>query len=62
MISSRPHSKRLHGPGPEVIREFSCSTQLDMKFQMLISMKISRKLACFLVQISVNAICPVHKC
>ena len=45
MISSSPHLKRLHGPGHEVIREFTCSTQLDMKFQMLISMKISRKLA-----------------
>ena len=28
--------------GPEVIKLFSCSTQLSMKFQMLISIKISR--------------------
>ena len=29
-------------PGPEVIKLFSCSTQLSMKFEMLISLKISR--------------------
>ena len=29
-------------PGPKVIKLFSCSTQLSMKFQMLISIKISR--------------------
>ena len=28
-------------PGPEVIKLFLCSTQLSMKFQMLISIKIS---------------------
>ena len=32
-------------PGPEVIKLFSCSTQLSMKFQMLISIKISRNSA-----------------
>ena len=31
--------------GPEVIKLFSCSTQLSMKFQMLISIKISRNSA-----------------
>ena len=29
-------------PGPEVIKLFSCSTHLSMKFEMLISIKISR--------------------
>ena len=27
-------------PGPEVIKLFSCSTQLSMKFQLLIKTKI----------------------
>ena len=32
-------------PGPEVIKTFLFSTQLSMKFQMLIGIKISRKTA-----------------
>ena len=28
------------GPGPEAIKLFSCSTQLSMKFQLLINAKI----------------------
>ena len=32
----------LISSGPEVIKLVSCSTQVSMKFQMLISMKISR--------------------
>ena len=31
--------------GPEVVKLFWCSTQLSMKFQMLISIKISRNSA-----------------
>ena len=31
--------------GPEVIKLFLCSTQLSMKFQMLISIKLSRNSA-----------------
>ena len=34
-------------PGPEVIKLFSCSAQLSMKFQMLISKKISSNSALF---------------
>ena len=34
-------------PGPEVIKLFSCSIQLSMKFQMLIKVKLSRTLASF---------------
>ena len=34
-------------PGPKIIKVFSCSTQLSMKFKMLISMKISRNSAFF---------------
>ena len=33
------------GPGPKVINNFSCSTELSMKFQMLINKKISRNTA-----------------
>ena len=33
------------GPGLEVIKHFSCSTELSMKFQMLIRIKISRNSA-----------------
>ena len=29
-----------HGPGPEVIKLFSCSAQLSMKFQLLINAEI----------------------
>ena len=36
--------------GPEVIKLFSRSTQLSMKFQMLISMKISRNSTFFPAQ------------
>ena len=38
-------------PGPEVIKLFSCSTLLSMKFQMLISIKISRNSGFFQAQI-----------
>ena len=37
----------LHKPGPEVIKLFSCSSQLSMKFQMLISIKLSRNSVLF---------------
>ena len=30
----------LWGPGPEVIKRFSCSTQLSMKFSLLIYVKM----------------------
>ena len=32
-------------PGPDGIKLFSCSTQLSIEFQMLISVKISRNSA-----------------
>ena len=36
-------------PGPEVIKLFSCSTQLSTKFQLLIKTKIStnKEVSCF---------------
>ena len=33
--------------GPKVIKLFPCSTQLSMKFEMLISIKISRNVSFF---------------
>ena len=32
----------FHGSGPEVIKLFSCSTQLSTKFQLLIKTKIPK--------------------
>ena len=32
----------IRPPGPNVIKNFSCSTQLSMKFEMVISIKVSR--------------------
>ena len=49
-------------PGPEVIKLFSCSTQLSIKFELLISMKISRNSAVFRARISLECYFPVHKC
>ena len=43
-------SKKSQGrSGPEVIRLFSCSTQLSMKFQLLIKTKIltNKEVSCF---------------
>ena len=38
--SGTPASGKIKISGPEVIKLFSCSTQLSMKFQMLIQTKI----------------------
>ena len=39
----------VHCPGPEVTKLFSCSTQLSMKFQLLIKTKIpaNKEVSCF---------------
>ena len=44
----------LISSGPEVIKLASCSTQVSMKCQMLISKKILRNSAFFLAQISLE--------
>ena len=46
-LESKKILNNLLIPGPEVIKLLSCSTQLSMKFQMLISVKLSRNLASF---------------
>ena len=38
----------IQQPGPEVIKLFSCSTQLSMKILVLISMKTIKKFSFFL--------------
>ena len=43
---------------PEVIKLFSCSAQLSMKFKMLISIKISRNSAFFRLRLACNAVFP----
>ena len=42
-----PCDKMVNWPGPEVIKLFSCSTQLSMKFKIPIGMKVSRNSAFF---------------
>ena len=41
-------------PGPEVIKIFSCSTQLRIKFQLLINIKNIKKFSIFRAQISLE--------
>ena len=40
------------GPGPEVIKLFSCSTQLSMKFVLLINLKLLAIEKSFLLNIA----------
>ena len=42
----------MHGPGPEVIKLFSCSTQLSMKFALLINLKLLTIANSFLLNIA----------
>ena len=42
MISSL-YTCLLEQPGPEIIKLFSCSTQLSMKFQLLIKTKMLKQ-------------------
>ena len=48
-------------PGPEVIKLFSCSTQLSMKFQLLIKTKVltNEEVPCFK---SLRCIYHANKC
>ena len=49
-------------PGPEVIKLYSCSTQLSTKFQLLIKTKIptNEKVSCF--KSLRSCIYHAHKC
>ena len=47
--------------GPEVIELFLCSTQLSMKFQLLINTKIASNEGNFVLKLSEHAIYLAHK-
>ena len=42
----------IHSPGPEVIKLFSCSTQLSMKFYLLINSKLLISTVVFLLSLA----------
>ena len=48
-------------PGPEIIKLFSCSTQLSTKFFMLINLKLLTMANSSLLNIAENEIFPVNK-
>ena len=52
LIRSMLPVRLVQKPGPEVIKLFLCSTQLSMKFQMLISIKNIKKFGFCQAQIS----------
>ena len=49
-------------PGAEVIKLFSCSTQLSMKFKMLINIEIAKIDGIFRFNSLEPAIYPANKC
>ena len=46
--TDRAEQKVYHSQGPKVIKLFSCSTQLSMKFSLLINMKMPTKVGIFI--------------
>ena len=50
------------GPGPEVIKLFSCSTQLSMKFKLLINTEIDKINGNFRFKSTKQVIYPANKC
>ena len=50
------------GPGAEVIKLFSCSTQLSMKFKMLINIEIAKIYGIFRLKSPKPVIYPANKC
>ena len=48
--------------GPEVMKLISCSAQLSMNFQMLISIKNIKTFSIFQDHISLEYLFPAHKC
>ena len=49
-------------PGPEVIKLFSSSAQLSMKFQLLINAEIVKNCETFRFKTQKLVIYPAHKC
>ena len=60
MISYTSHTEP--GPGLEIIKHFSCSTQLSMKFKLLINAKIVKNCGKFRLKTQKLVIYPAHKC
>ena len=56
------YSQVFVGPGPEVIKHFSSSAQLSMKFQLLINDEIIKIGAQFRFKTQKLVIYPAHKC
>ena len=56
------HMLTLGCPGAEVIKLFSCSTQLSMKFKMLINIEIAKIDGIFRFNLLKPAIYPANKC
>ena len=54
-------SEALGHPGPEVIKLFSCSTQLSMKFLLLINLKLLTIANSFLLNIAEHEIFSANK-
>ena len=52
----------LQLPGPKVIKHFSCSTQLSMKFQLPIKTKILKNKDCSCFKTQRCCIYPANKC
>ena len=50
------------GPGPEVVKLFSSSAQLSMKFQLLTDVKIVKISGKFRIRTEDLVIYPTHKC
>ena len=56
-----PLSPPSKDPGPEVIKLFSCSTQMSMKFFMLINLKLLKIVNSFLLNIEEHKNFTVNK-
>ena len=58
LSSVKLQRKNVAFPGPEVIKHFSCSTQLSMEFKLLINIEITRINGIFRFQSSKPVIYP----
>ena len=52
----------IQTPGPEVIKLFTCSSQLIMKFQLLINVEVVKNCGKFRFKTQKLVIYPAHKC
>ena len=61
MAKELPSVSRSIKPGPKVIKRFSCSTQLSMKFLLLINLKLLIIPNVFLLNIAEHEIFSANK-